>query len=224
MYCKICGAQNNDEAAFCCECGAGLEVEQANSTLVNSNNLLSKLKGLSKEKKIGLCVALGAVIAGLILLIVLLSGGHSWQRTAEGYVNAAIKGDLIKAASYMPAKYIDAMLEEEDMSRKEFNEELKDSGDSIKEDLEDNNIKIKEVKIIGYRDGYEKDDIKDRKENYKDRFNVTLNISEMKTVYVRVYYTEDGDKDSTDMTLTLMNVGGKWCIAPESFNGFSPSY
>ncbi|MBR4434928.1 MAG: zinc-ribbon domain-containing protein [Clostridia bacterium] len=245
MYCKKCGAQNNDEAVFCRACGDPLvreaveeqidriedQAEQfedraeefgaqadapAQQTASGFNAFIEKIKGLSKEKLIGLGAAALAVLVGLILIIALLCGG--WKSTAKGYAKAVGNINLVKAASYLPSKYVKAYLKDEDMTKSEWKKELKEDAKEIKEYQKIAGAKLVKTEIVGYKE-HSKDQIKKIKENLKNsKYDLYLNITDAKTVYIRYTYKYDDEKRQEDSSFVLIKVGGKWCLSPSSFD------
>ena len=94
MFCIKCGTKNNDDSAFCKECGTPIKSDRTislSNTHHHKNNasktdkiaqLLNKIKKLSKRQK----------IVGTIIIVVLVGGGvaYSIYQNAQNAKQAAI--------------------------------------------------------------------------------------------------------------------------------------
>lgn len=213
MFCPNCGAQNNDDAVFCAECGASLGTDAA-APQSKKRGIFKKFKDLSKNKKIGIIAVAAALLAGLTLLGILLFG-NTWQKTAKRYVQNSLDGKWVKAASYFPKQVYNYDLKENwDNDKKDYNENLKDSAEDFLEDLGDSKIKIKSVTIVGYRDEHS-DTVESRNDSFDSRYDIRLNITEIKTAFVRVEYRSGSSSNLKYGTteVELWKIGGKWTVA-----------
>lgn len=242
MYCKKCGAQNNDEAVFCRGCGEPIVREQAEQfagevandaeqyvndaeQFVDENvgkaeqyateqvqqaetgtaSFIDKIKGLGKEKLIGLGVAALAALALLIVLISIIAT-PAWKRVTKGYIKSVATANYTKAVKYWPAAYLKEQKADDD----DFTDKLKEMSDEAKEYLKDYNIKFKSVEPLRYKT-VERDKIERWEKTYD------LKITAAREVTYRLTMSRDGDKDTEKDTLYLIKVNGKWCVLPSSF-------
>ncbi len=103
MFCTKCGAQNSEGAAFCVSCGNSLNTTQAQyaqpqpAMYGGQQNAYAGYTP-SKSKKgliIGLIIGGVVLIAGIVTLVILLSGGNAVSGIAgKWYDKAGLTGEL----------------------------------------------------------------------------------------------------------------------------------
>lgn len=205
MFCGKCGAQNLDEAAFCSECGAPLNVTPSAEN--DAGSVLTKQPANKNYTKIGI-VAVAAGVLVLILLIMGIFGGRGYKSTVNKFVDSTFSADGKKMVSLVPKKVVKYVCEESDMTKKEFIEELtdglEDSLDYIKQSTNANPKKY--TKKIIDTENISGSSLKDIKETYKDEFDIKVKAAKKVTVKVTI----GGSSDSND--ITVIKIGRSWYI------------
>lgn len=206
MFCEKCGAQNPDNAAVCGACGAPLayapQAPQAPEAPASKNPLAS----LKDNKKVGMIAAIaGGAVALLVLLIVLISSLTSWRAVVKGATKAGMKSDYVKLLNYTPKQDIDEILDEKEISKKEYKEELKDLGLKQEEMLDKIDFKFIRCKITGSTK-IKKSDLQDlaKAGNYDK-------VTDGRKVNVKVTYKVDGKTKTDTVTVYVYKINGKWC-------------
>lgn len=113
--CTACGAALEPGAAFCTNCGATVTAPK---------------KQISKKALLGIIAGgIGAVLIGLIILLISLLSGSSEEDIVDLYFQASCYADVDAAMDCMPPEMNEIAME--------FYDDEEDYVDSIKSDLED---------------------------------------------------------------------------------------
>jgi hypothetical protein len=160
----------------------------------------------------------GALIVALIIGIIFLlpgsdtgssSGSESQRRTykdvVKDYFKAMETADAKLMMELLPEDMIKSIMKDEDMTKKEMTEDLQDSLDMIHNYYDDVKISYE----ITDTEDFDKDDLKDIKENYKE---IGVKVKDAMTVEVEVTMELDGKERTTTQELTLIKVGGSWYL------------
>ncbi len=213
MFCTKCGAENDDNARFCVECGAKL----GNSgkgirppSYDSEADVSKKMWNVGKYKKIIPIIIL--VILAVLLVSKLILPGQTEKKVIKNIMSAEMTGDVDKIMDIVPEDLWDAA-EKEGLSRKEIKEELQDvlseARDSLDSILGENwkySYKIKNIEKVP------KEDLEDIRETYKDAVGKEVNISEAKKVQVELTVkTKDTEKSET-MTIYIIKIKNKWYL------------
>lgn len=110
MFCRKCGAKNEDTVKFCIQCGAALEGNAGSDSLVPSQEKENGTE-LTSLKKPLLSKGLIAIVVEAIVLVVLVCGGKYIGDTyydpvyvAECYFDTLMEGELGEAYDYLDIK------------------------------------------------------------------------------------------------------------------------
>ncbi len=226
MYCKNCGSQINDGSLFCPVCGARSEEQpvqpsapayEAPEPLTNPE---PKKRGLSKGALIGIIAGGAALLIALVLVLALTIGTRSWQATVNQLIDAELDMDFKKMVDLVfPDELLNAYLDEQDMTKEEFDEMIEEQQEEIDERKEENPDEYEE-----YRDSFSfeivdhenlsKKEIRKLNEKYDEKFETGKNyISDAMTVTLEVSMD---DEDPEEIELTLIKVGRKWYLDTSS--------
>ncbi len=219
MFCGKCGTQNQDNAAFCKECGAQLSQTKAPANANARIPLQVKSRPQRKhgapkgkcrqDKKIGIIAA--AVI--VLIAAIVLFGGRSYKSTVNKYVKAQFNVDAAAIIRLIPDDVIDYMLEDKGYDKDDLDDLIEEANDSMQDDID----RIKSYfgedwkfsyKIINAED-IKGDDLKDLKKDYK---RMGVNISAAKNAEVE-YTVKFGELESSNsMIFSLIKVGRSWYL------------
>lgn len=167
---------------------------------------IAKIKGMDKKK---LLVFGGAILAGIIAIVVALSLLTGPKALARKYVNAYLKGNAKQYVNCMPSYMFE---DKEDKKDKiEYYEDLFDERDS-----EYKNVKIEKI-IVKKVPKDTKEDFKDSLKSLEyvyDNFDADkLNVNSLRYVSVFVSYKdEDGNPCSDVWEFAMAKYKGKWTI------------
>jgi hypothetical protein len=210
MKCTKCGSEQPEGTKFCGVCGAELE-----QTFQPEQPAPAGKKGTLPIGKIaGLAVA-------IILLIVIISAisGGGYKKPIDLMFKSLQTGKASHMLKAAPKSLVDERLGGDDAL-----DELDDVFDELHDELEDEfgkNVKIS-YKITD-KEKLDKDDLDDIAEYFDYMFDSSGKDVKIKAGYeLEVEGTIKGseDKDTEDMTVTVIKIGGKWYLHPESLYMF----
>ena len=224
MFCGNCGAQNLDDATFCCKCGEALNNNSNNNNNNNNSNYnnnyyspahsgvgaipSSQING-KKNKTVGIIfVSIVALI--VVIIIINLFGGRSYRSTVSKYVKASFTADGKTMVSLIPDKVLKRVCEEKDMTKREAIEELTESLEYTLEYYDSNFDEWSYSYKILDTENYSNEDLNDLKDDYKDEFN--LKVKAAKTVTVKIIITSDEDEISRTIEIGVVKIGNSWYI------------
>lgn len=215
MFCGKCGAQNEDGATFCKECGAPLTADaptpaQAPADQNGQNVTVAGNKlPVNRNQLIGI-VAVAAVVLVVIIIIASLLGGGGSQGVAEKYVNAMYKGDGKTVVNLMPKEFIEEMCDKRDIDKGEMIEDMNDTLELMIDALDDEYDKWSvSAKATKAKDLSDKK-IEELEDRYENSLDVDMDIQAAQEVTLEITVKADGDKETEKVKLTVIKVGGKW--------------
>lgn len=179
----------------------------------------SDIKPGKKISKKMLAIIGGAAAVVIIALVLILtlggSGAKSIDKITDKMVAAYEDDDSDAIYDLYYDKYLDGYAKEYDYTDKELKEAYKDDYDYYKDELADVVGDIKSIKVTKVKNDssdYDKDDIKEINDEFKDDYNVDLNIKEITDV--TVYVDIEGSEDDCEgwFSYTAVKVGSKWYI------------
>ncbi len=221
MFCGNCGTENPEGTQFCAGCGADLAGEKPQEKSARKPGLpklkVGKFHIDLNDRKV---LIAGAVV--LVLILVLIFGGNSPKRVVKKYMAAMENANGKSIYKLLPKQYINYLKDEQDMDKDdlkdmytEWSEEIEESYENLKDEY-DAKVKISyDIQDVVKIKGDDLEDIQDRYEDYYD-----MKVTAAKKVEVD-YTLKCGDEYRQDFIqwITVIKVGGKWCIAP-SMIGF----
>ena len=202
MFCGKCGAKNDDSAVFCAECGARFENAQPAAPEVPSS---TKPGFTLNNRNIGIIAVAAVAVIALIISCFFIFGGRGYKDVVKDYFKAMEKADAKLMMELLPDDVIKYAMKEDDMTKKEMTEELQEQLDSLHKYYD--KIKIS-YKITGTEE-FDKEDLADLKDNYKE---IGVKVKDAMSVSVDVTMTLDGREMNNDLELTLIKVGGSWYL------------
>ncbi len=211
MFCGKCGVECEDNAKFCVRCGANLSGDQVpkyDTPVIEYHN--------DKNRKVGI-IAVTVSVFVVIGIIIALSGGRSYKKTVDEFIDAQFKADAEAALDLIPEKLVDYILEDEGYSRAELDDFIEEGNETLEDQLEyldeffgdDWNVSY-EIKNVEDVKGERLDELR---EDYKE-FGVK--ISDAKEIEVEIIIEcEDGD-ETNSLDVSVIKVGRSWYIDVES--------
>lgn len=218
MFCGNCGTQNAEGTQFCAGCGADLGGGKPQAP--KSGKKLPKFKVGKFNIDLNDRKSLIGVIAGaaaLVLILFLLFGIRTPSSVAKKYMAAMEDANGKGIYKLLPKQYINYLKDEQDMDKddlkdmyEEWSEEMEETYEDLKDEY-DAKVKISYdiqdvVKIKG-------DDLEDLQDMYEDYYDMKVTAAKR----VEVDFTlKCGDEYRQDFIqwVTVIKVGGKWCLAP----------
>lgn len=234
MYCRRCGTQNQDGTAFCRSCGEPLNAaapaggRPAAPQFGNrptapqfGNGPAAPQYGsrpvAAQPKKNNNLILIGVAAAAVAVVVFLLfklffGGGGGPESIAEKAVDCIIDADAAGLVDLLPDELVEALMEEEDMTRKEMISELQDTLDD--------QIKQMDRRYDNWKITYEIDEVEDlsRREirtltdAYDDYYNVDIDVTEGKRITFELTRIADGDTDRYTKDLVVIKVDGSWYL------------
>lgn len=214
MFCGKCGTENNDNAAFCSNCGAKLKQSSPASTAASplsaSNN---------KNRKIGIIAAAAALVV-IIILGTALFGGRSYKSTIDTYVTAQFDADAEAVFKLIPDKMMDYMLEEDGYDSRDLDDFIDEAGDMLQDQLDTLDSYLgegwtSEYEIL-YTEDLKGDDLDAIKDSYED---TDVKVSAAKIVEVEMTVKADETESSNTLEIYLIKVGRSWYLDVMSMGG-----
>ena len=213
MFCEKCGAPNADNASFCSNCGNALHGTPAASAESYVAPLQQKkafnVQALTSNPMIKIIAAAVAVL----LIVMLVFGGRGYKATTNKFINAIFDANASTVLKIIPDDYVSYMMDEADMTRREFRDELEDTLGYVTEMMDEfyPGWKVSH-KIIG-TEKISGEDLQDIKEEYRD---YGVKVSKAMLVHVDMTLKYDGESDTDTATLCLIKVGRSWYIDMEN--------
>ncbi len=220
MYCGKCGSFNQDGSPFCQNCGTPLAAQT-----VPQQQPYPPQQQPKKKKTgliIGLCVAITAVITGLVFLGVWLfgdgkddnkKGSESPEAVVKALVQAMESGDVDAWLELIPEEVFDAYLESKDLTKREFRKEYQGQAevDGVSLSMED--LEVESVK---------KSELRELQELYETLDLEITDAADVSYTLVISFLDEDGEKYSEDIYGTgqaqvAVKIGGKWYLHNSDF-------
>ncbi len=179
-FCPNCGKNISEDSKFCSKCGAKLqETENVNAT----DSTFESPKPNIGNKKIFFGIGIGILVV-IIIFMISYTGKHKGpEKAVYNYMESIYKGDwdlLLESVSPMLKQMI--LMEYEDYTEEEIEEEMQDASDELMDIL--GSDWIKELKIETVK--VDKD-----------------------TAIVRVFFSEDYENY---IDMKLLKEKGKWSV------------
>lgn len=224
-FCTNCGAEMDDFAAVCGNCGTALSEAQPASTEfqaeiptvpVKPNPVKDAVNKVPRKALIGA----GAVVAIVVVFALIVSAFSSGAGSVvKKYYKAMADGDGEKLAdcifAYGSKEYADDQISDYKDIAKEAAEDLEDEyGSKAK-------VKIKVLDTYAYdKDDDEFDDLVedllDTKDYLKDEYDdidfTRDDVKKIVEVCYRIEMTGDGEEDITYRSLIVAKIGSHWYI------------
>lgn len=205
MYCQKCGSIIESGERFCSSCGAPVDSGAPNAMPVSAAPVKS-----GKNKLVGLIAAGVAVVAVIVILVCVFSGG-GYKSVVNKFIDASCSADGKTIASLIPDEVIKVECEEVDATKSEL---IKYFTEQLEEALEYNIERYGDwsysYEIIEVED-YSRKALKSLQEDYEDEFDVDVKAA--KTVTVKLTIKADDDNEfSNSLDVGVIKVGRSWYI------------
>ena len=200
--CAACGAELAPGAAFCTSCGTAVAAPKAAKAPM-------QLK-LSKKGILGIIAgAAGALLIGLIILLICLLSGNSEEDAIDLYFQASCYADVDAALECYPEEFMDALMEAQDMKKSDLKEELKDELEEAEDEYGD--FVRYEFEIVD-EDEIDEEDIEYYVEMIEEYYDVKLKVTAAKEVEIEYVIEFEDDEIEDEAVFVLVEVDGSWYI------------
>lgn len=228
MFCKNCGTENPDNAAFCKDCGAQLEQpEEGGPSPAGSETTFTQPPdpapapgpvspppsptAASRYKGIGIAAVAVAAIAVIVLLVNLL-GGRSYKDTVNRLFDAVMDLDARAIVDLIPEDVVEEAVEESGYGSRNgliqsLEEQLNSSGGTLLGYLSQG-LKL-DFTVVGDED-LSGEQLRQLRQSYEDRYDV--DIKGAKTVTVEISYELLGFSESQSTQVSVIQVGRSWYL------------
>lgn len=226
-FCGNCGAQLDDDAVVCSNCGCNIapaatpaSAETENATpgenavaaiKAGTGKFFDKVKTDSNFRNIVIGIAAGFV-ALIVLIVVLVSVfGGGYKRAIDNYIDATFYGDYSAYKANIPDAMWDSLKESGDaLDKEDYKEQYK----MFKEYFEDQygkNISV-DYKVTD-EDELDEDDLDDLRDELKSDYGIAKK-SVTKAYELEVEFTIEGDddEDSNEEIITVVKIDGDWYV------------
>ncbi|MCD8094753.1 MAG: zinc ribbon domain-containing protein [Ruminococcus sp.] len=239
-FCTSCGAQIDDNTAFCPNCGAAQQADAVNPntayqaySAANNNAQptfdevsynyagdIGAVQEIGKAKNnntiIGLCaVLLVVIIAAAVLLAIFVFGKKDYEEPIEKLclaIEEADGGAFADAYADYLVDYMDYNFEEYyDCDTEEwFEEYILEDGLDYLEDEYGDDIKVS-YKVTD-KEKLDDDDLEDLEDEIKDEYDEKVDVTEGYKLEVEITVKGEDDKETFDGDIFVYNIDDKWCI------------
>ena len=226
-FCNNCGSMLEDDAVFCTNCGTqsepAVEETPAEDFVESPADAVAEVPADNKKTLITLAIAGAALVAAIILLIAAFS---STPKKAMANLEKAMNGKVSAVSSLAPKAYWKYLKDEEDVTKADVKDELKDGYEELLEVLEEElgkNVKIR-LEIT------DKDKLSKKKRNkLADEIeeNYDIKSRKIKAAYeLEVEINIKGKEDDYEEkeTMYAVKIAGKWYIVGSDGSFFPDSY
>lgn len=223
-FCKNCGAELNDDAAFCGRCGTQAEsctscsccdACQTSPAPADTNGFAGKINQFidqlkKKDKKaLGILAGIAAALILIFVLVLCLSGGGP-ENALDTYFDVMYRGKISKVEKIAPEKYWKSL--DEDMD--EIEDNMKTLYKMRIRGLEDeygDNIKIS-YKITD-KDEVTKNTLNEMKDNIKSKYDIPKKtVTDACELEIELTIKGDEDKETREGSFFVVKVDGDWYI------------
>ena len=216
MYCSNCGTFMNDTDQFCPNCGAGVNGQSPAPVQDEQIPVRAPRKKLSRGALIGILAGAAAVVIAVVLILVFtLSGGsNSPEGVIRKFVNALYTYDLQGMIdTSIPDEVLNYVLQDEGMSRSEFQRQLNNAQKQINEyqsEIGSGGRASFEITILRSQP-LGRNDLEDLNDYYSKRFRTgKYYISEAQMLTIAAASPNYG---STTEDVVVFKVNGKWYVS-----------
>lgn len=157
------------------------------------------------------CAILAGVLALVIVLNVLFSGGYT---SAIDNVMDTMNGDANALEDLAPDAYWDYLEEEEDITLKDLKKDFKEEYEEFEEMMKEfSDGKIKYSYKVEDKDKIDKDDLEDYEDAFKDQFDRSVKITDGYELELEIIMKQGKETDSTSSDMIVLKIDGKWyCV------------
>ena len=200
--CSACGAELAPGAAFCTNCGTAVVAPKAATAPLQFK--------LSKKGILGIIAgAVGAVLIGLIILLIGALSSNSEEDAIDLYFQATCYADVDAAMDCYPEEFMKALMEAQDMKKSDLKEELKDELEEAEDEYGD--FVRYEFEIVDEEE-LDKDDLEYYVEMIEEYYDIKLDITAAKEVEIEFVIEFEDDEIEDEATFVLVEVDGSWYI------------
>ena len=213
MYCGKCGAQNIEDAKFCCVCGAPLEAPCPKPRPEPSDALKKR------HRTVGIAVTAAVLVIAAVLVLLLIPAG-GYKKTVSHFMDAVLAGDAKGVTDTFPQKLVDETLAEQGWTREELDAAIDRFVANYGRELENLRGFLGENLRISYEvpDGtpLPPDELLLLQAAYADH---GITVKDALTVDVEVSYHIASVGSTSLQTVRVIRADGEWCI---DITGFYP--
>ena len=121
MFCGKCGAENENNAVFCCNCGEKIQQEQERDFVSAYQRPKSKKKKKSKKKYmiIGITFVTAIVALAAFIIYKLIFGG-GYRKVFDNFCDYLQEGNGKTCIEIMPPEYVEYLEDEMGISEKQL--------------------------------------------------------------------------------------------------------
>ncbi len=213
MYCSKCGTYMSDADKFCPNCGTSVDGQPSPAVVSDPEPVRAARKKLSKKALIGILAGAAAVVIAVVLILVFtLGGSNSPEGVIKKFVNAYATADLQGMLDCsIPDEVLEYVLQDEGMSRSEFQRQLKNaqsSIDSYRKEYGDYQRSY-DITVVG-SSALDRDDLEELNAYYNRNFKTgKYYITEAREVSVRLNYGYGFETEE----IVVFKVNGKWYVS-----------
>ncbi len=233
MFCNKCGAQNADNATFCCACGAAFGGQQSQPQQYAQQQYQAQPQQYAQDQygqyaqydQYGQPIAYAPVktknrsaiiaalivgivaIAGFAVILIFMFGGatgaNSPREVVESYIDAMVDGDVDDMIALFPEDSFAKMAESQGMSESDLKSQMQAAVSMISGMISEDNFTIGSVNDVS---SYELSEIMS---NYA---SIGYSVSDVKEVELTMSImgsTQDED-------IVVIKIDGKWYMDFES--------
>lgn len=225
-FCGNCGAELQDDAVKCYNCGFNVAPQPAQS--VNDENNLTpgeKIANFTKDKAVWLFnrmmsdkkltgIVLGAVVGVIVVIVALcLILGGGYETAIDNYIDAMYYGDVDAFFDSTPDIVLQKQLDEQGISESKYKEQLESLLEITQKTMtgtygEDFDVDYE----ITYEKEVEGDDFEELLDDLKGQGIPKKSVS--KAYKIEVEFSIDGENkdDTIDRDFKVAKIDGDWFI------------
>ncbi len=214
MYCSKCGTYMSDADKFCPNCGTSIDGQPSPAVVTDPEPAHAPRKKLSKKALIGILAGAAAVVIAVVLILIFTLGGSNspegvLKKFFNAYANLDLQGML---DSSVPDEVLEYVLQDEGMSRSEFQRQLRNAQaeiDSYRKEYGEYYQLFRDITVVG-SSALDRDDLENLNAYYNRNFKTgKYYITEAREVSVRL---NDGYGFET-AEFVVFKVNGKWYVS-----------
>ncbi len=221
MFCRKCGTQNPDHAAYCKNCGAPLSGQKKTPSPASPKPPVQRQPqpqqhpAPKKKRPLNKKIIVAVIAVAIFVLGFFLFGGRSYKATVKQYVNAQFEIDIAKVFKLVPKGVLEYAMEEEGVE--DLDELLEEASDAAQDQIDYIERYLGEDWEISYEivsaEKMSKKELEQLKKTYK-KFDVK--VSAARDVELELTIKAGETERSTSMDFSVIKVGRSWYLDVDS--------
>ncbi|MBE5778832.1 MAG: zinc ribbon domain-containing protein [Clostridiales bacterium] len=225
ITCPYCG-QVSQQTDVCTLCGANLAGVIPGGTPAMAQKA-------ARNKTTGMITFFAGLLAAAAVCLLIFLGvkgiitgtkGNTPEGRVEAFIVSTINGRYDQSMEMIYPDVIDYFIEDEGISRRDFNNNVKRISGEYAELLKNEDVDLKDVTIkvnIDYMENLDEESLAECQASYREELGVEVTDAKILDGEVTLYHPELGEDSVYFSGYRLVKIDGKWWLHPTDPDPFS---